>query len=65
MIETQEEEEEQRNGSEDWAVFKADGVELQFSLKDKLEGEKTEQEPEKDDEDADAERFFIGKSLFF
>uniref|UniRef100_A0A8C7WZQ8 Myosin light chain kinase family, member 4a n=1 Tax=Oryzias sinensis TaxID=183150 RepID=A0A8C7WZQ8_9TELE len=59
MIETQEEEEEQRNGSEDWAVFKADGVELQFSLKDKLEGEKTEQVTEKEDEDADAERFFI------
>ncbi|RVE61756.1 hypothetical protein OJAV_G00175680 [Oryzias javanicus] len=57
IIET--EEEEQRSDSEDWAVFKADGVELQFSLKAKLEGEKTEQFGEKDDEDDGAERFFI------
>ncbi|XP_024129681.1 myosin light chain kinase 2, skeletal/cardiac muscle isoform X2 [Oryzias melastigma] len=57
IIET--DEEDQRSDSEDWAVFKAEGVELQFSLKAKLEGEKKEQFAENDDEDDGAERFFI------
>lgn len=57
------EEEEEKAESEDWAVFKADGVEFQINLKERLERERTdrtEQDEKDDDADDDAERYFIG-----
>lgn len=62
--EDKEEEEEEKAESEDWAVFKADGVEFQINLKERLERERTdraEQDEKDDDADDDAERYFIGK----
>ncbi|XP_071348415.1 myosin light chain kinase 2, skeletal/cardiac muscle isoform X2 [Trachinotus anak] len=65
--EEEEEEEEKRDDnkeegqkleSEDWAVFKADGVEIQFNLKQRLERERKENNAEKED-DENAERYFI------
>lgn len=68
---TEEKKEDKEEGEEnpecdDWAVFKADGVEFQINLKDRLEKEKkdngTEQDVEKDDDDDDdVERYFIGE----
>lgn len=59
------EEEEEKAESGDWAVFKADGVEFQINLKERLERERTdtraEQDEKDDDADDDAERYFIGK----
>lgn len=59
------EEGEENPESDDWAVFKADGVEFQINLKERLEkGRKengTEQDVEKEEEDDDVERYFIGK----
>lgn len=50
--------------SEDWAVFKADGVEFQINLKERLERERqdnrAEQEEKDDDDDDDVERYLIG-----
>ncbi|XP_056913462.1 myosin light chain kinase 2, skeletal/cardiac muscle isoform X4 [Takifugu flavidus] len=60
------EEEEEKAESEDWAVFKADGVEFQINLKERLERERTdsraEQDEKDDDADDDAERYFIDTS---
>lgn len=62
-----EKEDEQDPDSEDWAVFKADGVEFQINLKERLERERkdtgAEQDAEKadDDDDDDVERYFIGE----
>ncbi|XP_022613830.1 myosin light chain kinase 2, skeletal/cardiac muscle-like isoform X2 [Seriola dumerili] len=55
------EDEEQKLESEDWAVFRADGVEFQINLKQRLERERKENAAEKedDDDDDDAERYFI------
>lgn len=59
------EEGEKNPESDDWAVFKADGVEFQINLKERLEKERkdnaTEQDAEKDDDDDDVERYFIGE----
>lgn len=60
------EEGEENPESDDWAVFKADGVEFQINLKERLEKERkdngTEQDVEKnDDDDDDVERYFIGE----
>lgn len=59
------EEGEETPESDDWAVFKADGVEFQINLKERLEKERkdngTEQDIEKDDDDDDVERYFIGE----
>ncbi|KAM4556752.1 uncharacterized protein mylk4a [Fundulus diaphanus] len=59
--EQQKEDEEDEQGSkhEDWAMFKADGVEIQLNLKGKLEKERQENADEKKPEDDHAERFFI------
>jgi len=50
--------------SESWAIFKADGVEFQLNLKQRLE--RKENDAENDDErrheDEDAEKFLIGES---
>ncbi|XP_029686862.1 myosin light chain kinase 2, skeletal/cardiac muscle isoform X3 [Takifugu rubripes] len=60
------EEEEEKAESEDWAIFKADGVEFQINLKERLERERTdsraEQDEKDDDADDDAERYFIDTS---
>ena len=55
--------------SEGWAVFRADGVEIQLNLKERLErvmkendAGKEEEEEEEEEEEAEAERYFIGKS---
>ncbi|XP_041805200.1 myosin light chain kinase 2, skeletal/cardiac muscle isoform X2 [Chelmon rostratus] len=56
------EEDEQRLESEGWAVFRADGVEFQLNLKQRVESERrdndAEDDAEKEDED-EAERYFI------
>ncbi|XP_012731139.2 myosin light chain kinase 2, skeletal/cardiac muscle isoform X2 [Fundulus heteroclitus] len=59
--EQQKEDEEDDQGSqhEDWAMFKADGVEIQLNLKEKLEKERQENADGKKPEDDHAERFFI------
>lgn len=58
------EEGEENPECDDWAVFKADGVEFQINLKERLEKEKkdnvTEQDVAKEEED-DVERYFIGE----
>lgn len=65
------EEGEKNPESDDWAVFKADGVEFQINLKERLEKERkdkaTEQdvEEEGDDDDDDVERYFIGELSLF
>lgn len=55
---------EQQLESEGWAVFKADGVEFQLNLKEKLEKDRKDlsikQDAEKED-DEDVERYFIGE----
>ncbi|XP_072220414.1 uncharacterized protein mylk4a [Leuresthes tenuis] len=55
----------QEPDSESWAIFKADGVEFQLNLKQRLE--RKENDAENDDErrhdDEDAEKFFIDTTL--
>ncbi|KAM4728766.1 uncharacterized protein mylk4a [Anableps anableps] len=53
------EEDEQRSQYEDWATFKADGVEIQLNLKEKLGKGKQENADEKRLNDDQAELFFI------
>ncbi|KAF7222445.1 myosin light chain kinase 2, skeletal/cardiac muscle isoform X1 [Nothobranchius furzeri] len=57
------EEDEQRPHCADWAVFKADGIEIQMNLREKVEIERQEYsddlKKEEDEVDDDAERFFI------
>lgn len=61
------EKEEENPESDDWAVFKADGVEFQINLTERLEKERMEKaaeqdvEEEGDDDDDDVERYFIGE----
>lgn len=61
-------EEKKENDEEDkddgWAVFKADGVEMQFDLKQRLEMLRKEAEAEKEEEEEedDVERYFIGET---
>ncbi|XP_033507010.2 uncharacterized protein mylk4a isoform X5 [Epinephelus lanceolatus] len=57
---------EQKLESDGWAVFKADGVEFQIDLKERLERVLKENAAEKDaeeEEDEDAEQYFIDTSL--
>lgn len=57
-------EDEQKLESEGWAVFRADGVEFQLNLKQRVERERNdnaEHDAGKDDDD-DAEQYFIGES---
>lgn len=62
-----EEEEENKNKdekkaeSEGWAVFKADGIELQLNLKQQVEKEREKDDAEKEDDDG-PEQYFIGES---
>ncbi|XP_065810182.1 myosin light chain kinase 2, skeletal/cardiac muscle isoform X5 [Labrus bergylta] len=55
------EEGEQRSESEGWAFFRAEGVEVQFDLKERLERAQKENdaEVEDDDDEEDVERYFI------
>ncbi|XP_034559332.1 myosin light chain kinase 2, skeletal/cardiac muscle isoform X2 [Notolabrus celidotus] len=55
------EEDAQRPESEGWAVFKAEGVEIQFDLKQLLERERKGMDAvkEDDEDDDDVERYFI------
>lgn len=57
------EEEEQSPESDDWATFKADGIEFQINLKERLERERRDSEARQDveKEDDDVERYFIGE----
>ncbi|KAM9790042.1 uncharacterized protein mylk4a [Neosynchiropus ocellatus] len=60
--EKREDEDEQKLESEGWAVFRADGVELEFDLKRKVEQRRQEFGPENQlemVEDDDMERYFI------
>lgn len=54
---------EEKLESEGWAVFRADGVEFQLDLKERVEKARKEKEAEKDEEedDEDVERYFIGE----
>nr|XP_033507010.1 myosin light chain kinase 2, skeletal/cardiac muscle isoform X3 [Epinephelus lanceolatus] len=57
---------EQKLESDGWAVFKADGVEFQIDLKERLERVLKENAAEKDaeeEEDEDAEQYFIDTCL--
>lgn len=59
------EEAEQKLGSEGWAIFRADEVEIQLNLQQRVEKERKENAEQNDPDDADdaeAEQFFIGKS---
>lgn len=65
--EEDEQEDEQESGG--WAVFKADGVEFQIDLKQRVERERKDNNAEddaekedEDDDDDDAERYYIGES---
>lgn len=55
------EDDEEQLESEGWAVFKADGVEFQINLKERLEKMRKDKDAEKED-DEDVERYFIGES---
>lgn len=62
------EDDEQQLESEGWAVFKADGVEFQLNLKEKLEKDRKDQSLKQDaekDDDEDVERYFIGEMKNF
>lgn len=59
------EDDEQALESEGWAVFKADGVEFQINLKEKLEKMRKDKDAKQDaekEDDEDVERYFIGES---
>lgn len=59
------EDDEQQLESEGWAVFKADGVEFQLNLKEKLEKDRKDQTAKQDaekEDDEDVDRYFIGET---
>ncbi|XP_034744076.1 myosin light chain kinase 2, skeletal/cardiac muscle isoform X4 [Etheostoma cragini] len=59
------EEEEKKLDSEGWAVFRADGIELQFDLKQRVGRERREKDAEMDskkEDDENVERYFIDTS---
>ncbi|XP_053739295.1 myosin light chain kinase 2, skeletal/cardiac muscle [Synchiropus splendidus] len=58
-VEKREDEDEEKLESEGWAVFRADGVELEFDLKQKVERRRQEFDKSETLEDDDAERYFI------
>ncbi|XP_029930117.1 myosin light chain kinase 2, skeletal/cardiac muscle isoform X2 [Myripristis murdjan] len=61
----EEEDEKQNLESDGWAVFRADGVEIQMELKQRVEKKRQEEnvtESKDDDDDDDAERYFIDNS---
>ncbi|XP_034744073.1 myosin light chain kinase 2, skeletal/cardiac muscle isoform X2 [Etheostoma cragini] len=58
-------EEEEKLDSEGWAVFRADGIELQFDLKQRVGRERREKDAEMDskkEDDENVERYFIDTS---
>ncbi|XP_068614404.1 myosin light chain kinase 2, skeletal/cardiac muscle-like [Brachionichthys hirsutus] len=54
----EEEERKEDNQEEGWAVFRADGVEFQLNLKQRVEREREDNDAEKEDDD-DIQRYFI------
>lgn len=55
--------EDKQFGSEGWAIFRADDVEIQLNLKQRVEKERKENAEKNDDDDnAPDEQFFIGTS---
>lgn len=56
------EDDEQEPQTEDWAIFRADGVEIQLKLKERIENPENGEQTQEDDDD-DVEKFFIGKFL--
>ncbi|XP_031149995.1 myosin light chain kinase 2, skeletal/cardiac muscle isoform X3 [Sander lucioperca] len=59
------EEEEEKLESEGWAVFRADGIQLQLDLKQRVERERREKDAEMDaekEDDENVERYFIDTS---
>lgn len=59
------EDDEEQLESEGWAVFKADGVEFQINLKERLEKMRKDKDAKHDaekEDDEDVERYFIGES---
>lgn len=62
----EDDEDDQKLESEGWAVFRADGVEFQLNLKERVERERQDNDgkhdAEKKDDDNDAEQYFIGES---
>ncbi|KAM8839168.1 uncharacterized protein mylk4a isoform 3-T4 [Synchiropus picturatus] len=61
-VEKREDEDEEKLESEGWAVFRADGVELELDLKQKVEQRRQEfdcEDKSETREDDDAERYFI------
>ncbi|XP_028449200.1 myosin light chain kinase 2, skeletal/cardiac muscle isoform X5 [Perca flavescens] len=59
------EEEEEKLEAEGWAVFRADGIELQLDLKQRVERERREKDAEMDaekEDDKNVERYFIDTS---
>ncbi|XP_047446142.1 myosin light chain kinase 2, skeletal/cardiac muscle isoform X2 [Mugil cephalus] len=62
MEEEKKEDEEQKLESEGWAIFRADGVEVQLNLKERVERARMENDAvkkEEEDGDDNAERYFI------
>ncbi|XP_037314277.2 myosin light chain kinase 2, skeletal/cardiac muscle isoform X1 [Pungitius pungitius] len=65
MMKVDSEADEQKLESEGWAVFRADGIQFQLNLKQRVERERKEKEAEKDAEGEDGgevERYFIDTS---
>lgn len=51
---------EQKLESEGWAVFRADGIQFQLNLKQRVERERKEKDAE-EEEGGEVERYFIGE----
>lgn len=64
MVEKTEDEEEDGKmpESDGWAIFKADGVEIKFDLKERVERERKEKVKEEEEEDDEVERYYIDTS---
>lgn len=60
----EDDEDDQKLESEGWAVFRADGVEFQLNLKERVERERQDNDGKHDavKKDDDVERYFIGES---
>lgn len=65
----EDDEDDQKLESEGWAVFRADGVEFQLNLKERVERERQDnngkhdaEKKDAEDDDNEAERYFIGES---
>lgn len=57
------EDDEPKPQTEDWAIFSADGVEIQLNLKERIDNAGNGEQTQEEDDD-DTEKFFIGEFLF-